>query len=199
MTVWTTLEGASNMENPGDDGGQDLGSQHEQFGMYRGVEGMEAYCGNLPVSSSACVPGLVRLSQATSVSGVSVPTYSEMHSAEPLGMSDHQSLQHHDLGQHSDAMRKAHHSVFSDVRHSEMTTSDEDGSISGKFTVPQSLSSPSEGHSGASVGLSPQPGKKTKGRVKIKMEYIDNKLRRYTTFSKRKTGIMKKVSWILYY
>lgn len=36
-------------------------------------------------------------------------------------------------------------------------------------------------------------GKKTKGRVKIKMEYIDNKLRRYTTFSKRKTGIMKKV------
>lgn len=37
-------------------------------------------------------------------------------------------------------------------------------------------------------------GKKTKGRVKIKMEYIENKLRRYTTFSKRKTGIMKKVS-----
>jgi SRF-type transcription factor (DNA-binding and dimerisation domain) len=40
-------------------------------------------------------------------------------------------------------------------------------------------------------------GKKTKGRVKIKMEYIDNKLRRYTTFSKRKTGIMKKVSKLL--
>ena len=38
-----------------------------------------------------------------------------------------------------------------------------------------------------------KPGKKTRGRVKIKMEYIDNKLRRYTTFSKRKTGIMKKV------
>ncbi|KAG7249869.1 hypothetical protein CRUP_032641, partial [Coryphaenoides rupestris] len=36
------------------------------------------------------------------------------------------------------------------------------------------------------------PGKKTRGRVKIKMEFIDNKLRRYTTFSKRKTGIMKK-------
>jgi hypothetical protein len=34
--------------------------------------------------------------------------------------------------------------------------------------------------------------KKTLGRVKIKMAYIDNKLRRYTTFSKRKTGIMKK-------
>lgn len=41
------------------------------------------------------------------------------------------------------------------------------------------------------VGI--KPGKKTRGRVKIKMEYIDNKLRRYTTFSKRKTGIMKKV------
>ena len=43
----------------------------------------------------------------------------------------------------------------------------------------------------------PKPGqkvKKTKGRVKIKMEFIDNKLRRYTTFSKRKTGIMKKVN-----
>lgn len=40
---------------------------------------------------------------------------------------------------------------------------------------------------------SPANGKKTKGRVKIKMEFIDNKLRRYTTFSKRKTGIMKKV------
>ncbi|CAP31508.1 Protein CBR-UNC-120 [Caenorhabditis briggsae] len=43
----------------------------------------------------------------------------------------------------------------------------------------------------SSTGLLPN-GKKTKGRVKIKMEYINNKLRRYTTFSKRKTGIMKK-------
>ena len=65
----------------------------------------------------------------------------------------------------------------------------------------------------------PHNGKKTKGRVrktkmcvstsidnnprkvKIKMEFIDNKLRRYTTFSKRKTGIMKKVcfcvQWVL--
>ncbi|XP_045180458.2 serum response factor-like [Mercenaria mercenaria] len=43
---------------------------------------------------------------------------------------------------------------------------------------------------GTGKGL--RPGKKTKGRVKIKMEFIENKLRRYTTFSKRKTGIMKK-------
>lgn len=56
----------------------------------------------------------------------------------------------------------------------------------------------SGGHSGGYCGVSPgvpgaKPGKKTRGRVKIKMEFIDNKLRRYTTFSKRKTGIMKKV------
>lgn len=51
------------------------------------------------------------------------------------------------------------------------------------------------GYGGASPGVpGAKPGKKTRGRVKIKMEFIDNKLRRYTTFSKRKTGIMKKVS-----
>ncbi|XP_056228307.1 serum response factor-like isoform X2 [Seriola aureovittata] len=55
----------------------------------------------------------------------------------------------------------------------------------------------SGGLSGGYVGVNPgvpgaKPGKKTRGRVKIKMEFIDNKLRRYTTFSKRKTGIMKK-------
>lgn len=44
------------------------------------------------------------------------------------------------------------------------------------------------------IGIKPAPGKKTRGRVKIQMEYIQNKLRRYTTFSKRKSGIMKKVS-----
>ena len=38
-----------------------------------------------------------------------------------------------------------------------------------------------------------KPKKKTRGRVKIEMKFIDSKLRRYTTFSKRKTGIMKKV------
>ncbi|KAG7485587.1 serum response factor-like isoform X1 [Solea senegalensis] len=50
------------------------------------------------------------------------------------------------------------------------------------------------GHQSSASGGVPgaRPGKKTRGRVKIKMEFIDNKLRRYTTFSKRKTGIMKK-------
>uniref|UniRef100_A0A667WGA0 Serum response factor n=2 Tax=Myripristis murdjan TaxID=586833 RepID=A0A667WGA0_9TELE len=51
----------------------------------------------------------------------------------------------------------------------------------------------SGGYGGVSAGVTgAKPGKKTRGRVKIKMEFIDNKLRRYTTFSKRKTGIMKK-------
>lgn len=53
----------------------------------------------------------------------------------------------------------------------------------------------SAGYGGVSAGVAgAKPGKKTRGRVKIKMEFIDNKLRRYTTFSKRKTGIMKKVT-----
>ncbi|XP_067943774.1 serum response factor-like isoform X2 [Watersipora subatra] len=38
----------------------------------------------------------------------------------------------------------------------------------------------------------PKYGKKTRGRVKVRMQFISDKLRRYTTFSKRKTGIMKK-------
>ena len=50
------------------------------------------------------------------------------------------------------------------------------------------------GYSNNANGLikMPRPGKKTRGRVKVRMELIKNKLRRYTTFSKRKTGIMKK-------
>ena len=51
-----------------------------------------------------------------------------------------------------------------------------------------------KGPQGGGGASSDAASKKTKGRVKIKMEFIDNKLRRYTTFSKRKTGIMKKVS-----
>ncbi|RXM35250.1 Serum response factor [Acipenser ruthenus] len=57
----------------------------------------------------------------------------------------------------------------------------------------QGAGTPAGGYSGVSGGVAgAKPGKKTRGRVKIKMEFIDNKLRRYTTFSKRKTGIMKK-------
>ncbi|XP_072247417.1 serum response factor b isoform X5 [Leuresthes tenuis] len=57
----------------------------------------------------------------------------------------------------------------------------------------QEVGVPAGGYGMVSGGVAgAKPGKKTRGRVKIKMEFIDNKLRRYTTFSKRKTGIMKK-------
>ncbi|XP_066553392.1 serum response factor isoform X2 [Amia ocellicauda] len=59
--------------------------------------------------------------------------------------------------------------------------------------VGQEAGVPPGGYGGVAGGVAgAKPGKKTRGRVKIKMEFIDNKLRRYTTFSKRKTGIMKK-------
>ena len=62
------------------------------------------------------------------------------------------------------------------------------------FTSRDSRRRPEGGNNVSSaMNEGPRPGKKTKGRVKIKMEFIENKLRRYTTFSKRKTGIMKKV------
>ncbi|XP_054635693.1 serum response factor-like isoform X2 [Dunckerocampus dactyliophorus] len=66
-----------------------------------------------------------------------------------------------------------------------------------EWALAQQSSAPSGGLSGVHGGVTPgmpgaKPGKKTRGRVKIKMAFIDNKLRRYTTFSKRKTGIMKK-------
>lgn len=61
--------------------------------------------------------------------------------------------------------------------------------------IGQEAGAPPGGYGVLSGGVAgAKPGKKTRGRVKIKMEFIDNKLRRYTTFSKRKTGIMKKVS-----
>ncbi len=37
-------------------------------------------------------------------------------------------------------------------------------------------------------------GKKTRGRVKISMDFIRNRFKRQATFSKRKSGIMKKVT-----
>ncbi|XP_035492185.2 serum response factor-like isoform X6 [Scophthalmus maximus] len=82
----------------------------------------------------------------------------------------------------------------SDSGHDEDTT----GSGGDRRGVKRERSEREVGHQAAAPsGLGPgapgaKPGKKTRGRVKIKMEFIDNKLRRYTTFSKRKTGIMKK-------
>lgn len=68
--------------------------------------------------------------------------------------------------------------------------------LASSTTTPTSTAKTAAGATAAGTGPKGlSNGKKTKGRVKIKMEYIDNKLRRYTTFSKRKTGIMKKVSF----
>lgn len=52
-----------------------------------------------------------------------------------------------------------------------------------------------DGDAENSMLVEERPKKKTRGRVKIEMKFISNKLRRYTTFSKRKTGIMKKVGF----
>lgn len=65
--------------------------------------------------------------------------------------------------------------------------------------VPQDMLSGVSSNNGTLFIDGPKPGKKTKGRVKIKMEFIENKLRRYTTFSKRKTGIMKKVFLLTFF
>ena len=54
-----------------------------------------------------------------------------------------------------------------------------------------------DGDAENSMLVEERPKKKTRGRVKIEMKFISNKLRRYTTFSKRKTGIMKKVGFQL--
>ena len=57
----------------------------------------------------------------------------------------------------------------------------------------RAVESDDEGEDGVLNDVDLKPKKKTRGRVKIEMKFITNKLRRYTTFSKRKTGIMKKV------
>jgi hypothetical protein len=61
--------------------------------------------------------------------------------------------------------------------------------LSSSSTTAASASNGKSTHGGKSAH---RTSKKTKGRVKINMEFIENKSRRYTTFSKRKTGIMKK-------
>lgn len=135
-------------------------------------------------------------------------------SMDYTGMSHHPHHPHHHLSSGPDphgglhyslppsamtsAGLQAHHQLGS-KRGSDMSdmmggngSSDEDGSMD----IKPSLSERSGTGRGAplkSGSEGPPTGKKTKGRVKIKMEFIDNKLRRYTTFSKRKTGIMKKV------
>jgi len=68
-----------------------------------------------------------------------------------------------------------------------------EGIFSTVYGAPQQEIHDHEHSSSDEAPPKPKYGKKTRGRVKIKMQFINNKLRRYTTFSKRKTGIMKKV------
>ncbi|KAA0712454.1 Serum response factor [Triplophysa tibetana] len=98
-----------------------------------------------------------------------------------------------------------HHTVLSGSDGDSDSGDDEEISLSDRRGVKRERSEMEVGvSSGSNAGVAAgygvvssgvagaKPGKKTRGRVKIKMEFIDNKLRRYTTFSKRKTGIMKK-------
>jgi serum response factor len=90
------------------------------------------------------------------------------------------------------------------VNETESVISESLGNDYGNFNLKRGLDSDSDSDGSKMMGYDPngdnpmpvKQGKKTKGRVKIKMEFIENKLRRYTTFSKRKTGIMKKV-WLI--
>ena len=105
-------------------------------------------------------------------------------------------------------MQNSHHSVLEFVHESEasianggttfpsmdMSDAHQNGMSVKRSGGQAGLDDDSDSENSEHVISMPKPGKKTKGRVKIKMEFIENKLRRYTTFSKRKTGIMKKVS-----
>lgn len=87
------------------------------------------------------------------------------------------------------------------VNETEAVISESLGNDYGDFGIKRGVESDTDSEDSKRLGYSAggdspvalKTGKKTKGRVKIKMEFIENKLRRYTTFSKRKTGIMKKV------
>lgn len=84
-------------------------------------------------------------------------------------------------------------SMFNEERNDQV--SDDDSGNEERIKIKRRLCEEnelSESETELTKKIQPTNGKKTKGRVKIKMEFIDNKLRRYTTFSKRKTGIMKK-------
>ena len=68
--------------------------------------------------------------------------------------------------------------------------------VSRKPLVTSQCSTLDPGHLG--VELEPKEitpdRKKTKGRLKVEMKYLEDKLKRNTTFNKRKNGMLKKVS-----
>ncbi|KAI1295350.1 Serum response factor -like protein [Halotydeus destructor] len=102
-------------------------------------------------------------------------------------LSSHQ----HQMGQHQSVFHQVNHVLPStNGHHTTMLSHHSSVHMPEKRKLDEAMLVNHDGQSGKK--LPPANGKKTKGRVKIKMEFIDNKLRRYTTFSKRKTGIMKK-------
>ena len=70
-----------------------------------------------------------------------------------------------------------------------------EAAMAGEHGMKRQADSDDDGDAENSMLVEERPKKKTRGRVKIEMKFISNKLRRYTTFSKRKTGIMKKVGF----
>ena len=64
-----------------------------------------------------------------------------------------------------------------------------------QFHAPNADRMPEPAHASVPVSnLLPQKGKRTRGKQKIKIEYIRDKKQRYTYFSKRKSGLLKKAA-----
>eukprot|EP00118_Oscarella_pearsei_P026140 m.309478 g.309478 ORF g.309478 m.309478 type:complete len:381 (+) comp46618_c0_seq1:127-1269(+) len=83
-------------------------------------------------------------------------------------------------------------------RRPSLVLDDDDDESGGAGDEIESMPAPTAGDGKATAISStaneepPAKKKKTRGRVKIEMQFIHDKMRRYTTFSKRKSGIMKK-------
>ncbi|KAG9510715.1 Serum response factor-like protein, partial [Fragariocoptes setiger] len=104
--------------------------------------------------------------------------------------------------QHSQQHHNHNHNQHHNNSHNHSPSHGHSNHVSGKMSAnshqPQSMTSSTNSNSSSTIGNNQEHhgsnsnSKKTKGRVRIKVEFIHNKLRRYTTFSKRKTGLMKK-------
>lgn len=124
-------------------------------------------------SNQSTIPGLLRLVNSPQM-GVATTSPGTLQATPRQGYGP------------SGLKRSAHEPRFTEQAKCESLSDSE------KYASSHASLSPQVAHSKSSSNSLHGPMKKTKGRVKIKMEFIDNKLRRYTTFSKRKTGIMKK-------
>ena len=106
------------------------------------------------------------------------------------------------------AQLAARRDAFASVSHEDDYEDDDSGGGGGggdddDEAAPTTTSATRSSNSSSTVAAATTTGveppakrKKTRGRVKIEMQFIQDKMRRYTTFSKRKSGIMKKVSSI---